>query len=478
MRIKKMIATLATLAGLSYAVEVNVSGKLDLSKAGTAKIITAQISGTNIVDTVDKNTGMYSLRSAGTPIVERQANVQPGLAWKELGKSVRMIGNSTGYVVDAYSFDGKIVTKGAKFVNGVAVVGNGSKMIYTRLRTNNTNIATRSMVDSTPVLGLVVFIIIDSDGKSDTLAENPITSWSSVIPTKFVVSRNVDVTVPVKYDRDTVKVGWWNTHTNPSQYFSIVLGRSYKSQYSGIIFTAFDSASYGSDEYLYSAVAIIKHGDSVVAFTKDLDTVTAKVGNFKFDSTRFANKIVSHPLADTAIIPWYSFTVNKSSVNVALNKVMTLDSVITYSDSLFDSTASKFRTVVQTRDSLLQIYTFFDTSYDYRTVQLEGSELTTVELDSVRIEYVPDYSTVDSSVGEHSTLKPKFLDSVQAGVLHVVTVKLDLENIWSQMGDKYGATYNYSTHCLLVKLIGVNKQETANNAKVFFIKKKRTLFYK
>lgn len=480
MRIKQMITTLAMLVGVSCAVEVNVSGKLDLSKAGTAQTIIAHISGTNIVDTVDRNTGMYSLRSAGTPIVERQANVQPGLAWKELGKSVRMIGNSTGYVVDAYSFDGKIVTKGAKFVNGVAVVGNGSQMIYTRLRNVGKNVLAARYMDTGFVVGSVVFIVTTCDSicRTDTLTEIPVTKWDTILNTKYVVQRNIKVTVPFRFSPDTVKCGWYNIYTNPKNYYTVSLSNYKARRYSAYVYSSYDSISYGSDAYLYSAVVILKKKDSVIAFSDSIARVTARTGDIEFDSTELVNKIVSKPLADTAIIPWYSFTVNKSSVNVALNKVMTLDSVITYYDSLFDSNKSNFRAVVESRDSLLQIYTFFDTSYDHRTVYDEGSEITTVELDSVRIEYVPDYTTVDSSIGQHSTIKAKYLDSVQAGVIHKISVKLDLKNIWSQMGDNFGNTHWYSTHCLLVKLIGVTKQETANNSKVFFIKKKRVLFYK
>lgn len=430
MRIKQMITTLAMLVGVSCAVEVNVSGKLDLSKAGTAQTITAHISGTNIVDTVDRNTGMYSLRSAGTPIVERQANVQPGLAWKELGKSVRMIGNSTGYVVDAYSFDGKIVTKGAKFVNGVAVVGNGSQMIYTRLRNVGKNVLAARYMDTGFVVGSVVFIVTTCDSvcRTDTLTEVPVTKWDTILSTKYVVQRNVKVTVPAKYAADSVKIGYYNVYNNPQNFFSIALSNYKARRWSGYIYSAYDSASYGSDSYLYSAVAILKHKDSVIAFSDSIARVTAKTGDVEFDSSELVNKIVSRPLADTAVVPWYAFTVSKSAVNMALNRVMKLDSMVTYSDTLVDSawlaqrpyTFSGLGQSIRLDGEVVRGYrlTSPDTSIAVQPSKEYDDSTVFSALDSVRVTFVADTTdttgyvssdTVGSRVNVYGTYEPVYV---------------------------------------------------------------------
>jgi len=181
--------------------------------------------------------------------------------------------------------------------------------------------------------------VTDPNGNTDTLREIPVTSWTSVLGTQYVVQRNVDVTIPTAYDNDTVKVGWYNIYTDPSNYYSTVLGRFHAKQYSGFVYTAYDSASFAGNSYLYSALAIVKNShDSIVAFTTDLDTVTAKVGNFSFDSTRFGTGILSVQ-ADSLTIPWYAFNVtNGTSVTAYKSVVKTLDSTVIWIDTVKDST--------------------------------------------------------------------------------------------------------------------------------------------
>jgi hypothetical protein len=210
--------------------------------------------------------------------------------------------------------------------------------VYLKLKQVKTQniVAARSLADST--VGVVYIIVIDANGTIDTLREIPITDWSSVVGPKYIVQRNVDVTLPAKYDGDTVRLGYYNIYTNPSNYYSTVLGRYHEKQYSGFIYSAYDSASFAGNGYLYSALAIVKNThDSIVAFTTDLDTVTAKVGNFSFDSTRFGAGILSVS-QDTLIIPWYAFNVvNGTSVTAYMSVVKVKDSTVVLDTLLVDS---------------------------------------------------------------------------------------------------------------------------------------------
>ena len=384
---KKLILSLLILAGLSKAAVVNLSGQLDLGqtpRSATVSVITS----TGLVGSVSQ-TGSYTITGTTNLSVNHSQKDSPKLSWKTFGKELQItgVGNSENYTVDAWTIDGKNVCIRMPFTNGIAKIsGNSFEKVFVRLNHSGTslNVASRSLSDST--LGHVYFIVNDpSNGViNDTLTEIPITNWISVLGPKYIVGRNVDVTVPNAFVGDTVKVGWFNVYTNPSNYYSTVLGRSYSGDYSGFIYTAYDSASFGNNSYLYSAVSIIKHGDSVVAFSKDLDTVTAKVGNFKFDSTRFTNKILS-ALDTTLTIPWYAFSVNGTSVALYQSVVKHLDSTTTYSDSLITNGWHGGRGLqlngefswTYLNDSLLK---FLDTT-------ILNDTTTIITLDSLKISY-------------------------------------------------------------------------------------------
>jgi hypothetical protein len=269
---KSLILSLLILVGLSKAADVNLSGKIDLSQAGRSATVSV-VTSTGLTGTVSQD-GSYTI--TGTTSL-RSTNIQkdsPKLSWKTFGKELQItgVGVSENYTVDAWTIDGKSVGVRVPFQNGIAKFsGVSSEKIFVRLNYfwQEPQIASRSLSDTT--LGTVYFIVNDPSNEivNDTLTEIPVTNWIGVLGPKYIVGRNVDVTVPNAFVGDTVKVGWFNTYTNPSNYYSIVLGNPNGVDYSGFVYTAYDSASYGNNEYLYSAVSIIKHGDSVVAFSLD-----------------------------------------------------------------------------------------------------------------------------------------------------------------------------------------------------------------
>lgn len=171
-------------------------------------------------------------------------------------------------------------------------------------------IAARSLADTVkPMVNIIV-------NDTDTLRSIPVTSWSGVLPTSYVVQRNVSVTLPVKYAGMDVIVGYFNTTLNPGTYASVTLGRYSWVNNSGFIYSAYDSAAYANASYLYSAVAIVKHKDSVVAFSNVIDTVTAKVGNIGFDSGVFIGSLRT----DSAFMrPWWTSEI-PNGTNILLVK--------------------------------------------------------------------------------------------------------------------------------------------------------------
>jgi hypothetical protein len=296
---------------------------------------------------------------------------QPRLSWTNLGKTVQLhgVGNPENYTVDAYGLDGRVLGQHLNFNgNGIAVIpGNGSAgPVALKLHGNGTrNLvagSARAMTDSSADSGVVYIIVTDPNGNTDTLREIPVTSWTSVLGTQYVVQRNVDVTTPYALAGDIVKVGWYNIYTNPSNYYSIRLGNPNDSAYSGFIYTAYDSASYGSNAYLFSAIALIENSkDSVVAFSKDVSTITSLVGNFSFAPTRFVNGIIS-VTGDSLTVPWYAFNIsNGDSVTAYKSVVKTLDSTASWKDSLIVTDSSGW--FLTNSNGSLPAMTYRDTTY-------------------------------------------------------------------------------------------------------------------
>ena len=418
-RLKHWILAMALVLGIgttAHATTINLSGHLDLSQAGTGKVT---VTAGGLVGTVQAN-GDWTVAGVTDAVVPKDGLIldQPRLSWTNLGKTVQLhgVGNPENYTVDAYGLDGRVLGQHLNFNgNGIAVIpGNGSAgPVALKLHGNGTrNLvagSARAMTDSSADSGVVYIIVTDPNGNTDTLREIPVTSWTSVLGTQYVVQRNVDVTIPTAYDNDTVKVGWFNVYTNPSNYYSTVLGRFHAKQYSGFVYTAYDSASFAGNSYLYSALAVVKNShDSVVAFTTDLDTVTAKVGNFSFDSTRFGTGILSVS-ADSLTIPWYAFNVtNGTSVTAYKSAVKTLDSNTFYTISL-DSTwlDTNFYKIITTTSIQQSVKLSDSTKLKISFTSADGD--TTYELDSVFVTFestggidtaglmVPTY--VSSSVG-------------------------------------------------------------------------------
>lgn len=441
-----MITTLAMLVGLSYAVEVNVSGKLDLENAKGLQRVRAVLAGSS--DTVDVNmaTGAYSIKTNGGVGIKYGNNSSiraqaPALTWKEIGKTVTVSGQQNDYVADAFTADGRVLVQGAAFHNNVAVVGNTAKAAYVRLRQStqimNTNqIAHRAAADTSKFVGNIVFGVSTCTGnicRFDTLTETPITSWDTVLPTKYVVQRNVAVTVPRKFVVDTIKVGWYNVLTNPKNYYTITLGNYSKNKYSGFIYSVYDSSSYGKDAYLYDAVVILKRRDTVIAFSDTSAYVTARTGDIEFDSADLVSRIIKRPASDTAIIPWYAVAVNKSVVNVTLTKVLHRDSTVTFSTIKLDSALLKKDKNGSYHKDNDKSAALGYSSYEGDTLMNHWSHslsdtvfsdeyIEVVTLDSFKVSYVPDTSMSYDSVFVTTLDSTRRLISVTA----VAGVRTDL----------------------------------------------------
>jgi hypothetical protein len=154
----------------------------------------------------------------------------------------------------------------------------------------------------------------------DTLVEVPVESWSAILPTNYIVQRNVGVVVPMKFAGNKVQAVFWD---NDSVAQVLNLGSGTASwKYSGFIYTAYNDSQFKENGKLYDLFVRVKRNDSVVAYT-EISEVTAKVGNLDFDSTQIS-ETVNH------IRYLYTFVPNDSSLknwNDTLKKTLVIDTI-------------------------------------------------------------------------------------------------------------------------------------------------------
>jgi hypothetical protein len=214
--------------------DANPIGPTPVERTDTAKVDTVKIPG---VDSF-KITGKINLSNAG--------GIDVG-SIKVSGAGITTIPNADG----SYILSGAIKSK---------VLG---------------RVASDSILDT-------VKIIV----AGDTMVEIPVTSWKSVLPTNYIVQRNVGCVIPNNYIGSTVQAVYWD---NDSIASVLNLGKTTsKNKFSGFIYTAYNDSQFINQLSIYSLFVRIKKNDSVVANTEVTD-VTAEVGNLDYDSTQFEN---------------------------------------------------------------------------------------------------------------------------------------------------------------------------------------------
>lgn len=192
--------------------------------------------------------------------------------------------------------------------------------------------ATRSFDDGSVID--TARIIVDGD----TLREVPLTSWSTVLPTNYVVQRNIGVTVG--NTTDVLEAVWW---TSDSIANTIQLGKDGINR-SGFIYTVYDDSMYARDAHLYWLFVRVKTSgannangaDSILKYS-DVHDVTAKSGDQSFDASKFEANTRIKTLG-------YSLVPQDSSVRVyAMTRtvVMVLDSIVKL-DTIASDASSEF----------------------------------------------------------------------------------------------------------------------------------------
>lgn len=128
-----------------------------------------------------------------------------------------------------------------------------------------------------------VYIIVGND----TLKEILISNWNTIIPEKYIVQRNIAVTVPDKYSAGDVQFVYWD---NDSIADVVAMPKTSGLKHSAYVYSYYDSTSFMNHDTVYSWFARIKVHDSVKAGTA-INKLTYDAGDVVIDSGDFAGDL-------------------------------------------------------------------------------------------------------------------------------------------------------------------------------------------
>lgn len=117
---------------------------------------------------------------------------------------------------------------------------------------------------------------------NDTLREVPVTSWSQVLPTNYVVQRNVSVNYPYADAGASAQVVFWSDADSIAHVVDLGNGTS-DGQFSGYIYSVYDDAEYSANAKLYNLAARVKSGTKLQAYSYSVTAVTAKAGDMVYN---------------------------------------------------------------------------------------------------------------------------------------------------------------------------------------------------
>ena len=169
---------------------------------------------------------------------------------------------------------------GAKVcMNGVCgnVSSDGSYSVNVGVASGVVKHAGRVAADT--LLG-TAYIVIDGD----TLKEIPVTSWN--LPIGYTVQRDFRAYTGPKFTGDSAQLVYWSNDSIAYVVGVDIDDGNSTLQYTGSVYTYYDSAAYVNDSKIFSYFVRTYHNGVSLAYS-DVYSVKAKNGSFSTDSTRF-----------------------------------------------------------------------------------------------------------------------------------------------------------------------------------------------
>jgi len=190
--------------------------------------------------------------------------------------------NDASTVTTGFAIKGKLAGTGFKSaqvcLDGTCVYPDATTGAYT-LAGTTTKAAARAASAALDTAYIIV--------GNDTLKEIPITSWNTIIPEKYIVQRNVAVTVPTKYTKGDVQFVYWD---NDSIAHAVGVPKTSGLKHSAYVYTYYDSASFTNHDTIFSWFARVKMHDSVKTGT-GINKLTYDAGDVVIDSSDFSSAV-------------------------------------------------------------------------------------------------------------------------------------------------------------------------------------------
>lgn len=169
---------------------------------------------------------------------------------------------------------------GAKVcMNGVCgnVSGDGSYSVNVGVASSVVKHAGRVTADT--LLGTAYIVI-----GNDTMKEIPVTSWN--LPTGYIVQRDFRAYTGQKFTGDSAQLVYWSNDSIAYVVGVEIDDGNSTLQYTGSVYTYYDSAAYVNDSKIFSYFVRTYHNGVSLAYS-DIYSVKARSGGFSTDSTRF-----------------------------------------------------------------------------------------------------------------------------------------------------------------------------------------------
>jgi len=260
--------------------------------------------------------------------------------------SEAVTGSSSNSSGTGFAITGRLAGTGFKnaqvCLDGICVYPDATTGKYTvtgssaKASSRTAVVAARSAATTAAAALDTAYIIVGND----TLKEIPITSWNSVIPEKYIVQRNVAVTVPTRYTKGNVQFVYWD---NDSIAHAVGVPKTSGLKHSAYVYTYYDSASFTNHDTVFSWFARIKVNDSVKTGTA-INKLTYDAGDVVVDSSDFSTAAFvteyykTIPSGDT--VSTYTSTTSSASIAYSNRK----DSVLAY--TLADTTVGSGKALI------------------------------------------------------------------------------------------------------------------------------------
>lgn len=338
--------------------------------------------------------------------------------------------------------------------HSVAPDANGAYVIADTVYRNA--VSARALANDTGIADTVRIVI----GK-DTLREIPVNSWANILPTNYIVQRNISAVVKDSFAQSKLEAVWWS---NDSIAHVMELGKATTTtKYSGYIYSVYDDSMFAAKAPLYSLLVRIRSTtsssvDSIKAASNTV-IVTAITGDLGFDADQFVS-------FNRRFIVGSALTPRDSSVSLwssTKTLIMKLDTSIVIDTMVLDS--------AHTGINWISIQRSFDSTGNY-----VSGDSTVLKGNAVMNLQASDRSKTKGTAKYSLNLKYNAEDSINTNIIaDTLSTEIKHFGLVSAL-DSTGVRKEFSVSAQRAG-VAVSSSEALSDIKVYLITKTIKVFY-